>query len=183
MVASFDYVQDYILREWTENLWLALGAADNTTATRGDQLDTLRRQMITALEQSEPKGGKAMSERGLTLLCLGMAYGASVAPKTIDKVSDSKLVDAWRASVHRNRYQSRYDIFESVLKTAVDRLGVKGALAQYPHSHVSAADVSEALTRIGFKATHFKEGEVAHLIRGVEVTPTPSAGNKPGPKA
>lgn len=184
MAASIEYLQDIIFRKWVENLWLLNNKAQEGVLQHRDPLLDLHVKMKSAVLDSEPKGAKAVSEQSFTLFCVGLSYGAAVAPKAVDKVSESKLVDAWRMSVLRNRAQDRYNVFEDVLKETVDRFGVQAAIAQYPADlHVAPADVADALDRLGCVSRHFAKGDVANMIRQAGNAPAAPAPKKGGPKA
>lgn len=183
MTVSIEYLQDRIIRDWAENLWLLNNGDRNPNASRYDRLKDLHAQISDTLRDNEPHGARALSERSFTALCWGMVGVGSVAPKAADKLSGSKLVDAWRTSVFRNRFQPRYDIFDKLLKDAVDRFGIDAAIAQYPaDSRVAPAAVAEVFERMNYASANFAKGEVAAMIRKAGAPPA-SAAAKPAPKA
>lgn len=184
MTVSVEYLQQCIIRDWAENLWLLNNAERNPNASRYDRLKDLHAQISNSIVNNEPQGTKLLSERSFTLACWGMVGVGTVAPKAADKMSGSKLVDAWRNSVFRNRFQPRYDIFDNLLKEAIDRFGVDAAIAQYPaNSRVSPNDVADVFARVNYKSINFNAGEVADLIRKAGNPPAAPAASKNGPKA
>ena len=183
MTVSIEYLQDRILRQWAENLWLLNNPNRNPNAAHYDRLEALNVKISASLSDNEPKGMKALSERSFTALCWGMAGVSTVSPKATDALSKSKLVDAWRTSVFRNRFQPRYDIFDGLLKQTADRFGVDAAIAQYPaDSRVAPAAVADVFERMNYTSANFAKGEVAAMIRKAGTTPATPA-TKPAPKA
>lgn len=183
MTVSIEYLQDRILRQWAENLWLLNNPNRNPNAAHYDRLEALNVKISASLSDNEPRGMKALSERSFTALCWGMAGVSTVSPKATDALSKSKLVDAWRTSVFRNRFQPRYDIFDGLLKQTADRFGVDAAIAQYPaDSRVAPAAVADVFERMNYTSANFAKGEVAAMIRKAGAPPATPA-TKPAPKA
>lgn len=184
MTISVEYLQEFILRDWAENLWLLNNASVNPNAPRYDRLKDLHEQFYESVRNNAPQGAKALSARGFTLLCWGMVGVGTVAPKTADRMSSNKLVDAWRNSVLRNHFQSRYDVFDTLLKETVDRFGTAAAIAQYPaNANASPNDVADVFARVNYASRNFAAGEVASMIRKAGNPPAAPAATKGGPKA
>lgn len=155
-----------ILRDWTKNLWME-NNKDRITdeASKREVEKELHREMFPNNNRGLTRA-QSFSEQSFVLFAYGLTYSVGlVSDKAAEKISNTKLVDAWRKAVHRNSFQQKYNLFEKTLKETLDTRGEQAALAAYPDYTVSAQEVVSTLEEMGYKPKVMATQKVSDLIR------------------
>jgi len=154
-----------ILRDWTQNLYMLNNQSRVTDAASKRVIEA---ELLAKMFPNNDRGltpKQRFSEQSFTRLCFGLAYLDAVSKKASEAISTSRLVDSWRKTVLRDSFQQKYNLFDATLKTTLDTAGPDAAVAQFPRTGASAAQVIDALQTMGYKTTSVDADAVAALVR------------------
>jgi len=160
-----------ILRDWAENLSKINGDSDDFVKKWYPNNDR-------GLTKSQ-----SLSEKSFILFAHGITYAVgAVSNKAAQKISETKLVNAWRKSVWRNSFQQRYNTFEVILKETLSKSGAESAIAAYPKVAVTPEVVIAAIKFYGYKPKSLDFNVVSDLILRTKGTKprTPGSPTSPG---
>ena len=113
-----------------------------------------------------------------TFTSLGVVLPRMVA----EPLADNKLVNAWRNTVHRNRFQPKFDVLESLLKDTLAGPGAAAAVAAFPKlKNATATDIIDSLRAIGVTPKQLDQYVVNDLIKQALPAATPAPQQQPKP--
>ena len=167
----------YVIREWAENLNIANHAAKEGDVTSKDKL---REEVTRAMFGTEKlTKSQQFNEQSFTLY----AYGLAFMPRMVaEPLADNKLVNAWRNTVHRNRFQPKFDVLESLLKDTLAGPGAAAAVAAFPKlKNATATDIIDSLRAIGVTPKQLDQYVVNDLIKQALPAATPAPQQQPKP--
>lgn len=150
----------YVIREWAENLNIANHAAKEGDITSKDKL---REEVTQALFGTEKlTKTQAFNEQSFTMYAHGLAFMPRAAGNAL---ADNKLVNAWRKTVERNRFQPKFDVLEGLLKETLAGPGADAAIAAFPKlKEATAAEVIDSFRALGVKPKLLDQYVVNDLI-------------------
>lgn len=179
-----DYAE-YILMNWAQNMWMQNNKALITDeASRRLVDDEFHNKFFGNLTQSNDglTFGQSLSEKGFITYAYGLTYTVGlVSNDAADAFARTTPVDNWRRDVWRNRFQSRYDVFDGILKETLDKAGPAGAIAAFPKNAGNVNSVAETVSDMGYRTKSVDAATVNSLIRQAGACPASAAPK--GPKA
>ncbi len=167
----------YVIREWAENLNIANHAAKEGDVTSKDKLrDEVTQKMFGTEKLTK---SQSFNEQSFTMY----AYGLAFMPRVVaNPLADNKLVNAWRKTVQRNRFQPKFDVLESLLKETLNGPGAPAAIAAFPKlKDATAADVIDSLRAIGAAPKLLDQYVVNDLIKQALPAAAPAPQQQPKP--
>lgn len=150
-----------LVTRWAEKLW----ALNNADKPQKESEREFRAKWYPDNDRGLTKRQSA-SEQGFVLFAYALTYTVGVvSEKAADKISDSKLVDAWRKAVLRNGFQQRYTLFEEILQDTIKKHGEAAAIAAFDApKDIAASEITGAIDHYRYKAKFMDQDKVKELI-------------------